>query len=60
MCISPLIYSDPRPLSDDGLFNGKLVEMPAILDSSFHKVVEPKSSPTGVEGRSIAMLFHTF
>ena len=34
----------------DGLFNGKLVEMPAILAGLFHKVVNTTSSPIGVEG----------
>ena len=34
----------------DGLFNGELVEMPAILDSFFHKVVNTTSIPIGVEG----------
>ena len=34
----------------DGLFNEYLVEMPAILDSLFHKVVNATSSPIGVEG----------
>ena len=46
VCISPLIYSNPV----DGLFNGWLVEMPAILDSLFHKVVNTTSIPIGVEG----------
>ena len=51
MCISPQIYSHPRPLIlVDGLFNGKLVEMPAILDNLFHKVVNTTSTPIGVEG----------
>ena len=34
----------------DGLFNGQLVEMPAILDSLFHKVVNATSILIGVEG----------
>ena len=46
MCISPLIYSNPV----DGLFNGQLVEMPTILDSLFHKVVNTTSIPIEVEG----------
>ena len=33
-----------------GFFNGLLVEMPAILDSLFHKVVNATSSSIGVEG----------
>ena len=33
----------------DGLFNGWLVEMPAILDRLFHKVVDTTSIPIGVE-----------
>ena len=36
--------------SVDGLFNGWLVEMPTILDSLFHKVVNTTSSPIGVGG----------
>ena len=35
--------------SVDGLFNGYLVEMPAILDSLFYKVVDTTSTPIGVE-----------
>ena len=31
-------------------FNGWLVEMPTILDSLFHKVVNTTSSPIGVGG----------
>ena len=34
----------------DGFFNGWLVEMLAILDSLFHKVVNTTSIPIGVEG----------
>ena len=34
----------------DALFNGKLVEMPTILDSLLHKVVNSTSIPIGVEG----------
>ena len=48
VCNSPLIYSNPRPLVD-GLFNGRLVEMPAILDSLFHKVVNTTSILIGME-----------
>ena len=36
--------------SVDILFNGWLVEMPTILDSLFHKVVNTTSIPIGVEG----------
>ena len=36
--------------SADRLFNGYLVEMPAILDSLFHKVVDTTSSPIEMEG----------
>ena len=34
----------------DGLFNRYLFEMPAILDSLFHKVVNTTNSSIGVEG----------
>ena len=34
----------------DELLNGYVVEMPAILDSLFHKVVNTTSSPIRVEG----------
>ena len=36
--------------SVDGSFNGWVVEMPAIVDSLFHKVVNTTSSPIWVEG----------
>ena len=35
---------------DGRLFNGLLVEMPALLYSLFHKVVNTTSIPIGVEG----------
>ena len=34
----------------DQLFNKWLVELPAILNSSLHKVVNTTSTPIGVEG----------
>ena len=46
VCISPLIYSNPRPYSGWTLQS----EMPAILDSLLHKVVNTTSIPIGVEG----------
>ena len=49
MCISLLIYSHPRPFSGWTL-QWIVVEMPTILDSLFHKVVDTTSSPIGVEG----------
>ena len=47
-CISPLIYSNPRPFS--GWTLQWIDKMPAILDSLFHKVVNTTSTPIGVEG----------
>ena len=34
----------------DGFFSGCLVEITAILDSLFYKVVDTTHSPTGVKG----------
>ena len=59
VCIPPLIQDH----SVDGLFNGSIVEMPAILDSLYHKVVNTTSIPiegVGVVGsHKVAGTFNT-
>ena len=49
MCIPPPIYNHPIPFSGWTLQWIDMVEMPTILDSLFHKVVNTTSSPIGVE-----------